>query len=225
MINMKKSLKKSMFSLLFLSLIVAIKAQDVLNLEQAIANTLKNNFDIKLAENNQEIAKNNTAVLNAGFLPTLSVGANGNYSIRDTKVELNDGRKAGITDVNGVTYQTSVNLNYLIFDGLGRYYNLQKFKEQHQLSQLQAQFVIENTLLQMTQQFYKVCQQYQTIENLEKTLSISKDRLKKEQYDFDFGQNSKLDVLNASVDFNIDSINLLQATNQLSNDKLILKSY
>lgn len=74
----------------------------------------------------------------------------------------------------------------------------------------------------MTQQFYKVCQQYQTIENLEKTLSISKDRLKKEQYDFDFGQNSKLDVLNASVDFNIDSINLLQATNQLSNDKLIL---
>ena len=49
---------------------------------------------------------------------------------------------------------------------------------------------------------------------LKQNLKISKDRLKRVQYQFEFGQNTKLSVLNAEVDVNNDSINFLN-TNQL----------
>jgi len=211
-------------SLVFITLffIQVAKAQEVLTLEKAIALTLEKNYDIKISKNKEKIAKNNSGVLNSGFLPTLSTNAGGNYSIRDTKVELNSGQEAEVTDVNGVGYNAGISLNYTLFNGLGRLYNLKKFKEQHRLSQIQTEFVIENTVFQVLNQYYTLAQQYQTIENLKQSLKISSDRLLKAQYQFEYGQNSKLEILNAEVDFNNDSIRLMNANVQIQNAQMSL---
>ena len=101
-------------------------------------------------------------------------------------------------------------------------YNVKKFKEQHKLSQIQTEFVIENSIFQVINQYYVLAQQYQTIENLNHTLKISSKRLTQAQYSFDYGQSSKLEILNAEVDFNLDSINLMNANVQLENAKVNL---
>ena len=50
-------------------------AQGVLTFEQAIQNTLANNFNIRIERNNaQQIANNNNAG-SAGYLPTITVNA------------------------------------------------------------------------------------------------------------------------------------------------------
>ena len=56
-------------------------------------------------------------------------------------------------------------------------------------------------------------------QNLKQALDISKTRLERAQYQYDYGQNTKLEVLNAEVDVNNDSINLLNARQQFTNAK------
>ena len=59
----------------------------------------------------------------------------------------------------------------------------------------------------------------QTINSLQQTLNISKDRLARAEFGFDYGRNSRLDVSNAQVDVNADSINYLNALQGLENAK------
>ena len=113
----------------------------------------------------------------SGYLPSVTANAGGNYSIVDNRVTLTDGQVFNIDDINSVGYNANINLDYTLFNGLGRFYNVKKFKEQHQLSELQTKFVIENTLLQVYTQYYTVAQQYETINNLKETLKISSNRL------------------------------------------------
>ena len=207
-----------MFSIIF----YPIGAQEILTLEKAIALTLENNYDIKISKNNEKISENNKGILNSGFLPTLSTSTSGKYAITETSNKLNSGEVLEINENNTVNYTANMQLNYLLFDGFGRINNLKKLKEEHQLSQMQTEFVIENTIFQVARQYYQVAQQVQTIKILKQSLKISSKRLTKEIYNFEFGQNTKLEILNAEVDYNNDSINLMNSILLLSNNKRIL---
>jgi len=54
---------------------------------------------------------------------------------------------------------------------------------------------------------------------LSSALAVSEDRIRRAEYAFEYGQNTKLDVLNARVDATNDSINLLNARQELLNAK------
>ncbi len=47
-----------------------------LTLDDCIRLALRNNFDIQIAENNREIADNNTTLANAALLPSVDLTAN-----------------------------------------------------------------------------------------------------------------------------------------------------
>jgi outer membrane protein TolC len=187
---------------------------------EAVSLALENNYGIKLATNQIEVAKNNASILNSGYLPTLTGNANATIDLQDTEGQLANGSAPRIADgVETRRYNASVNLNYTLFDGLGRSYNYKQLKERYQLSELQARETIENTIFQLFTIYYAVAQ---TIENnlaLEQVLAISNNRLIRAQYQFDYGQNTKLDVLNAEVDINNDSINVINVKQQLINAK------
>ena len=68
--------------ILFIIVIVLIntsKAQDKLTKEQALDFALENNFGIQVSRNNTEITKNNSNILNSGYLPTVSISGGANY--------------------------------------------------------------------------------------------------------------------------------------------------
>ena len=54
---------------------------------------------------------------------------------------------------------------------------------------------------------------------LQQALEISIQRITRAEYAFEYGQNTKLDILNAQVDVTNDSINLLNTQQQLANTK------
>lgn len=64
--------KNLLFSIALLLLGSTGFAQQKLSLEEAISTALKNNYDIKLVNNDIRIAKNNVNPGNAGMLPQLS---------------------------------------------------------------------------------------------------------------------------------------------------------
>ena len=194
-------------------------AQNILTTDEAIKQALENNYGIKIANNSVEVAENNADILNSGYLPTLTGNAGASIDVQDTEGELANGETRVAEGAETRRYNASINLNYTLFDGLGRYYNYKQLKEQYQLSQLEARLTIENTMLELFSIYYSVAQLSENTASLEETLNISKERLTRAEYQFEYGQNTKLGVLNAEVDINTDSINLININQQLKNTK------
>ncbi|WP_040248768.1 TolC family protein [Psychroserpens mesophilus] len=199
--------------------VLGLNAQQMLSPEEAVELALEHNFGIKIANNTVEIADNNTSILNSGYLPTVTGNAGVTYNIDNTEAEFSDGRVTTLNGAESNRYNASVNLNYTLFDGLGRLYNYKRLKEEHQLSELDARETIETTMLQIFSIYYTVAQLSENTDAIEQTLTISKDRLVRAEYQFDYGQSTKLGVLNAQVDINNDSISLISLQQQLKNTK------
>lgn len=204
----------------------SISAQEVLlTKEEAINQALDSNFGILVARNDMEIADNNQSILNSGFLPVLSGTAGANYNRDDSTIEFpgqvdengNPRADVEIDKAEAQRYNAGVNLDYTLFDGMGRWYNYKILKEQYNLSELQARQTIELTVVELMSIYYEVARLTENRNVQQQALEISKDRIKRLEYSFEYGQATKLDILNAEVDLTNDSINLL-------NTKLLLKN-
>ncbi|MGB2273723.1 MAG: TolC family protein [Flavicella sp.] len=192
-------------------------AQQVLTKEQAIAIALENNYDIVLSKKNLEIAKNNADFLNSGYLPTVFSRANATYNSNDSEVEFESGDTRSVSGAESENYSASIGVNYILFNGLGRYYTHKRLKEVYNISSLQARAVLENTLLTLFQAYYEVARLYENVAQRKATLAISKMRYQRSNYELAYGQNNKLSVLNAKVDVSNDSIAYLTAERELEN--------
>lgn len=194
-------------------------SQDVLTKENAFKQALTNNLGIQIAKNSSEIAENNASVLNSGYLPTLTGNAGTSFGIENSERELRSGETQDVIDAESTQYNASINLNYTLFDGLGRHYNYKVLKEQSGLSELEVRETIETTILQLFSVYYEVARLTENVDVLNEALQISKDRLTRAEYQNEYGQNTGLDILNAEVDVNTDSINLLNTGQLLNNTK------
>ena len=190
-----------------------------MSVSEAIELALENNYGIKIISNNKEIAKNNASILNSGYLPTVSSSSGATFNRDNLEAEFANGESTALNGAKSSRYNASINLNYTLFDGLGRYYDYKRLKETYKLSELQARETIENTIAQLYVVYYNVAQVTENVTVLEKTLTISKDRITRASYQFEYGQGTMLNVLNAQVDINNDSINLINAKQQLVNTK------
>ncbi|WP_299769673.1 TolC family protein [uncultured Dokdonia sp.] len=198
---------------------------EILPKEEAVSIMLENNFGIQLANNQVAISENNTSILNADFLPSLTGNAGANFDRTTSNTDFGgatgqDGNPRPDIEIVGAEttrYNASINLDYTLFDGLGRYYNYKQLKEQYNLTQLEARETIENTMLQLFSVYYEVARLKENVIILEEALRVSNDRAVRAQYQFDYGQVNKLQVLNAKVDITTDSINVLNARQSLRN--------
>ncbi len=197
---------------------VQVNGQEILSKNEAVSLALENNYGIKISNNNVKIAENNKKVLNTGHLPTLTGNAGAVYNL-DNNTSVRIDTTIILNGAESDRYNASVSLNYTLFDGFGRLYNYKQLKEQYNLSELQARETIENTLLQLFSVYYNVAKLSEDVLLLQKNLKISKDRLERVNYQFDYGQNNKLAVLNAEVDINNDSISLINTKQFLINSK------
>ena len=205
---------KNTLSIILIFSTYYVFSQEKLTKIEAVKLTLENNYGIKIADNNLKIAKNNKGLLNTNYLPTLTGNAGATFNSDNTDAVFSNGTTTSLNSAKSSRYNSSVSLNYTLFDGLGRHYNYKQLVEKYNLTELQARETIELTILQLFTVYYNVAQLTENVSLLKQNLKISKDRLKRVQYQFDFGQNTKLSVLNAEVDVNNDSINFLN-TNQL----------
>ena len=205
---------KNSLSILLIFSSYFVFSQEKLTKIEAVKSALDNNYGIKIADNNLKIAKNNKGLLNTNYLPTLTGNAGATFNSDNTDAVFSNGTNTSLNSAKSSRYNSSVSLNYTLFDGLGRHYNYKQLVEKYNLTELQARETIELTILQLFTVYYNVAQLTENVSLLKQNLKISKDRLKRVQYQFEFGQNTKLSVLNAEVDVNNDSINFLN-TNQL----------
>lgn len=204
-----------------------VQGQEKITKEQALEWALEENFGIQISRNSTEIFKNNSSVLNSGYLPTVSLSGGSNYTASDSEIAFPDQVDSSglpipnrlLEDQETQRYNAGVNLNYTLFDGLGRKYTYERLKEQYALSEFQLRETIEFTILQLFEVYFNIAQLTESSRIFQTNLAISQERQKRAESVFIHGQGNKLAVLNAQVDVTNDSINLIQINQQLDNAK------
>lgn len=194
-------------------------SQELLPKEEVVKIAMENNFDIKISNNNVDVAENNASIQNSSYLPSIVGNAGGNYSSSQGTVTQKSGLEQSFSNNETQTLNASIGLNYTIFDGFGRSNIYKKLQENYHISELQARQVVESTILSIFNSYYEVARLSQDVENQKETMNISSERLKRAMYNGEYGRGSQLDVLNAEVDYNNDSITYLTNTQLLANEK------
>ncbi len=211
---MKKVL--NILSIFFL-IAINVTAQEELTISSAIKKTLENNLDIEVSENFKRIAKNNSSILNNNYLPNIQLGSEINTNIQSIEIETPSGISGTLDDTQTDNSSAVLSIDYNIIDASGRKYNYKKSKELYSKSNLEVQEIIENTILQLFTVFFEVGRLSEEKEILKNSLDISKRRYERRLLEYEYGQTNNLEVLNAEVDVNSDSINLLNTSKKLFN--------
>ena len=77
---------KFSIALLFFGIFTSIQSQENLSKEEALAIALEQNFGILISRNTTEIEKNNSSLLNSGYLPSVALSSGGNYTGSDAEI-------------------------------------------------------------------------------------------------------------------------------------------
>ena len=210
---------KRFFKLFIISLFFSIHfyAQKELTISEAIKTTLENNLDIKISKNIEEISKNNTSILNNNYLPSIQIGSEINKITQNIEIETPNGISGSLNDTKTDNNSTMLSLNYDLIDASGRKYNYRKSKELYSKTKLEVRDIIENTILQLYTIYFELSRLREQQNLIIKSLDISKKRLERKLLEFEYGQSNNLEVLNAEVDMNNDSIRLLNTMKKLVN--------
>jgi outer membrane protein len=215
--------KKIGFLLLSCMLLTAMaKAQNapLLTLQEAVEIALKNNYNIVLARNNNAIAQNNTTIGNAGFLPSVSGDISQNNSIQSIKQTRSDGTVNNINGARNSNLSYGPSLNWTIFDGFAMFANYEELKQRKQLSDVSLRDTILSTTTSVILTYYDLINQFEQIKAQSGVIEISRTQLKYANDKFSVGTVSKLDVLNAQVNFNTDTASLLTLKQQFKSSKI-----
>lgn len=202
-----------------LALFTSVAVAQELTLEQAIKQALEKNYGIQVAQNTAEIAQNNAHPGNAGLLPKVDANGGYTYTKGNTDLEFAGGIPPSSNDgAESKTLNGNITASYLLFDGLGVINNYKKLKEYSELGETQSRLAIESTLLQVSNLYYNIARMQENLAVAREALSISKDRYERAQARSDYGA-PKILALNAQVDLNTDSSNVINLRMSLENLK------
>lgn len=204
----------------------AVSAQqaDTLDINEAIQIGLENNFSIQIARNNAAISENNNSLGNAGFLPTVTADGSITQRVQDSRTEFAPGTIPNRNDEGAETTVTNygVDATWTVFDGLTMFATADRLDTQADISNLQAQLQVEQTLADIISTYFQVVGQQQAYGVLENTLEVSQERIRIAETKLDLGSGSEYDLLQARADFNADRASLIRSGTGLKQAKVLV---
>lgn len=203
---------------------IAASAQDTarLTLKDAVEIALKNNYNIKLSQNNTTIAGNNVTLGNAGFLPQVTGDLTSNNSIQTTKQTRSDGSVNNIANAHNSNLNYGVNLNWTIFDGFNMFATYDQLKQLDKLGAIRLQDTVQSTVANVINTYYNLISQNEQIKALRGAIDISRTQLRYANDKFTVGRVSRLDVYNAQIILNTDTAALITQLQQFKTTKIQL---
>lgn len=215
--------KLFIYSLLLLCLPFGkLNAQQKLSLQDAITIALQNNYNIKLSNNESEIAENNLSYANSAFLPSITGNLDDINNIQTTQVDLANGETREATNAKSSNRNYGVSLNWKIFDGFKMFADYNQVQELEKLGNLNAQITVQTTIADVIEAYYNLASQKKQLASLQTALEVSMIRLKNARSRYTLGKGSKLELLAAKVDLNTDTTQLLMQQDQIKNGKINL---
>ncbi len=201
-----KGAKTAVATALLLMLVLPLSAQErSYDLGSCLETGLEQNYSVRISRNNQQIAANNATWGNAGFLPNIGLTAGYNAALNETRTEAADGTTAEDHNALNQAFSAGADVTWTIFDGFSVQTNYKRLKELEQMGELNARITIEDFVASLTAEYYNNIQQTIRLRNYQYAVQLSKERLRIVEARYLLGSGSRLDVLQAQVDFNADS--------------------
>jgi outer membrane protein TolC len=201
-LNMKGNLLTWQIVVIWVCLLLPLRllAQEALSLPEAIGRGLDNNFALRIAEVNTEIAGINNNWGTAGRYPRLDLGVDASLFRSGNPGSFIAGRENA---------SSSLALNWTLFDG----YRVQATKARFELLETQslgnAAIVVENTIQAIVLGYYEVKIAEEQLAVLRIILNNSRERLTYEQFRKDLGSGGSFELLQFQTNVINDSINLI----------------
>lgn len=199
-------MKRPIFTLLLLAACGTATAQQPLNLRICLEKGLEQNYDVQIVRNEQRISDNDATAANAGMLPTIDLTAGYSGALDNfRRTQPDQGAATTAHSVYDQTFDAGVGLDWTLFDGLRIRTNYKRLKEMQAMGALRTRLTIEDFVASLTAEYYNYIQQTLRLQNFRYAVSLSRERLRITEARFRIGDFSRLDLLQARVDFNADS--------------------
>lgn len=201
---------------------VWLNGQTVLTLEEAIAKTLENNFDIRIAKNELKIDETNVTVGNAGMLPRINGAITNNNTVLNIDQTFANGEEVEIDGARNININYGVGIEWTIFDGFRMFARHNQLRELQNLAETELKLAILTKVSAVYQTYFTLATQQQQLKMIDSIISVSEFRLNTAKNRFTIGKASKLEVLNAEVDLNADVSTKIQLVEQYGLAKVML---
>ena len=221
---MKQSIKK----LISAFVVFAVASNHVahsqeLTLRQCLEKGLENNYSLRIVRNDQQMADNNANRANAGQLPSVSASAGYSGSLNNRSTTSREGVTADDRNFLDHTLSAGINAEWMVFDGFKMQADYKRLRELKLQSDTQARIAIEDYVAELTAEYYNFVRQRIRMQNLNYAVRLSKERLRIVQERYVIGNNSRLDLQQAQVDFNADSAQSLKQRETLASSRIRLR--
>ncbi len=203
------------------SLLLAVTSysQSYISLDSAITRAVQENHGIAIARNNTSVASNNARPGNSGLYPTLSAGGSASLTSNDTEIEFVTGEVQVVDAAQTLSTGANINMSYILFDGFRNWNSYRQAQTLEDVSIAEQRLTVENTLVAVIAQYFEVARQTQNVEVAREAIAISLERYERAELRRELGAGVSLDLLNAEVDLNRDSVNYRTSLTLLLNAK------
>ena len=198
------------------------QVQPILTLEEAVAQTLENNFDIRIAKNELKIDEENVTIGNAGMLPNINGTITNNNTILNQTQTQASGAEIEIDGAQNVNINYGVGIEWTIFDGFRMFARHNQLKELQNLGATELKLSVLSKVSAVYQTYFTLSTQQQQLKMIDSIISVSEFRLNTAKNRFTIGKASKLEVLNAEVDLNADQSTKILLLEQYGISKVML---
>lgn len=212
-------MKHLVFLLCVLIVSPVAQAQEVLTLREAIDLAVGNNYSIRIARNDVEVASNDYTRGNAGFLPVVDLNAAYNGTIANTNQSFISGQSNVVDGAQTTRQSVGAILNWTLFEGFGRVATLDRLKAQYNQQKTVAANTTESIVANVIVSYYDLARQQQQLQVLQEAVAISEERLRIAELRLDLGSASELEVRQARLDLNTDRAATLRQETFLINTK------
>lgn len=212
----------SIFTSLHSETLQASKDMQTATLGECLEKGLNKNYSLRIIRNQEQMAANNATMENAGMLPSvsLSAGYNGSaYGRNTTSTSGTTTKDRGVYD-DGIN--AGVDVSWTLFDGFKTVANYDRLRELSLISSTQTRLAVEDYMAALTAEYYNFVQQRQRLQNYVSAVELSRERLRIVYERWMIGSLSRLDLLQARVDFNADSAQCLKQREALASSRIRL---
>lgn len=209
-------MKKILLSLFLLAIPLSGFAQtQSITLEEAINIAIENNYQLKQAENNLDLAETQVFSAKADYLPSLNSNFNGSRNVGRQFIQ----EDLSFDDRTTYGISGSLNANLTIFDGFRNISNLRGAQANKLSQEENVNRMRETIIFNTASRFLQVAVDEELMKIAEATLDASQSQLEQVDAQVEVGSRPTVDLYNQEATVANDELNLIQRENTLSVSK------
>jgi outer membrane protein TolC len=184
--------------------------QPLLAPQEAVDIALTQNFAVRMAQAEVDLAHQNNTAANAGLLPVVNLALNETFTLSAFQQRLANGNEfnelgAPFNNLNG-----SVQVGWVVYEGGRARFAKERLEALEEQARLRWQAALQQTTAQVLSAYYEVAYSRLQERAIEELLSLNEERLRIAEARVAAGWAAQPEVLQARVDLNQLRANLIQ---------------